>query len=71
MDIDLNRGLTRLYVLLWAMWLGYLLLLLPRAVMLVDTLIRIGLVGILLPALLLLALKWVGAGFRSSRETGS
>jgi len=71
LDIDLNRGLTRLYVLLWAMWLGYLLLLLPRAVMLVDTLIRIGLVGILLPALLLLALKWVGAGFRSSRETGS
>jgi hypothetical protein len=74
MDIDFDRGLTRLYVLLWAAWLGYWLLHLPRAFLFVDkprALIETGLIGILLPGLLLLALKWVGAGFRSSRKTGS
>jgi len=73
LEIDFNRGLTRLYVLLWAMWLGYWLLRIPRALVFdgaPHALIRVGIVGILFPGLLLLALRWVWAGFRPSQGAG-
>jgi hypothetical protein len=72
MDIDFNRGLTRLYVLLWAAWLGYWLLHLPRLVVSSRApLVEVGVVGVVLPGLLLLALRWVGAGFRPSRNAST
>lgn len=67
MNIDIERGLTRLYLLFWATWLVYLALRLTSFIGdWMRALVEVGLVGVVIPWVLLLALKWVGAGFRSS-----
>ena len=68
MQTNWLRGFTRLYLVAWALWLlrvmlqaatGALSFLAPANIML------IAIVGLLIPALLLIALRWAIKGFRA------
>ena len=65
-----KRGLTRLYFVLWASWLVFVVvricLLSPSPQQLAAAATAAALAGLIAPAVLLLALRWVGSGFRSA-----
>ena len=63
------RGVTRVYIVLWALWLAILLVrlaALPPILWKINPCTILGasaIAGIVIPALLLLGLRWVLAGF--------
>lgn len=63
------RGVTRVYIVLWALWLAILLVrlaALPPILWKINPGTILGasaIAGIVIPALLLLGLRWVLAGF--------
>jgi hypothetical protein len=68
MQVNWLRGFTRLYCVAWALWLLRVMLQValsalpvfaPANIMLIATL------GLLIPGLLLLAMRWALAGFRA------
>jgi len=64
-----KRGLTRVYFTVWASWLVFVVartLLLPVKFSFAPTATAIVLIGLVAPAILLLALRWVWSGFASS-----
>ena len=67
MKVNLERGLTRLYLVGWALWLLFVL----ARLYVLDTVggwpieaSLVAVLGIVFPALLFYALKWAVAGFR-------
>jgi hypothetical protein len=70
MGLNWKRGLTRLYIVLWGLWLIFVAI---RTVVATPSIfvgsipgfVVVGFVitGLIFPALLLLALRWAGKGF--------
>jgi hypothetical protein len=75
MRVNLRRGLARLYLVFWAIWLVYFLALIwvfPTAGGWTIKLALVALFGVLVPGVLFVALRWAAAGFvAESTETAT
>jgi hypothetical protein len=69
LNLNWKRGLTRCYLVAWAVWLAHLV---TRALIIFNPghlaaeLTAISLSGVVVPGLLLLALRWALDGFSPS-----
>lgn len=66
LEANVKRGLTRIYMVLWACWLFYVVgfsLVFGAIGGWPIKLVNGVLIGLLLPWLLLVAIRWVAAGF--------
>ena len=69
---NLERELTRCYLVLWGLWIGYLTLrvfAMPIFVGWPSKAAFFALSGLVIPGLLLLACRWAGRGFRVENNT--
>lgn len=65
-------GLTRLFIVVWALWLAVVLLFVfsfHRFMSVGNIFEAVALWGLLIPGLLLLALRWVCSGFARSNSS--
>lgn len=66
-NLNLERGLTRCYLVLWGFWTSYLVLRAFAGPVLGGWPFKVAalvILGVVIPGLLLFALRWVGRGFR-------
>lgn len=70
MELNWKRGLTRLYIVLWGLWLIFVIVRTVAATPSIFwgsvpgfTVVGFVIAALVFPALLLLALRWGGSGF--------
>lgn len=72
MIINWRRGLTRSYIVLWAAWLVYIPI---RAISIFNPILTLAaltaivLAGVVVPAILFLALRWIFNGFHQAADS--
>lgn len=70
-SLNLERGFTRCYMVLWALWLAFLVF---RSFVVLALggwpikVVFIVLLGVLIPGVLLLACRWAVRGFRPESQ---